>query len=83
VWKAAAVMARLVETALRRNCTAKRASAYAPQCLGDTPTVSPIAYHGIEGSHKVGEDGIGIVEACEHGDDVGAGVGVFLAEGGI
>jgi hypothetical protein len=46
-------------------------------------TASPIAYDRVERGHKVGHNGVGIVEACEDGEYVGARIGVLLAESGI
>lgn len=36
----------------------------------------------IQGSHQVGKDGIGVIEAGEHGEDIGARIGVLLAQHG-
>lgn len=46
-------------------------------------TAPAIAYCCVKRGHEVGHDGVGIVEASQDRDDIGAGVGVFLGESSI
>lgn len=46
-------------------------------------TAPAMAHHRVQRSDEVGHDGVGVVQPREHRDDVGAGIGVLLGEGGI
>lgn len=49
----------------------------------ETLTASSIADDGVECGHEIGHDRVGIVQSSEDGENVGAWVGVLLAEGSI
>jgi hypothetical protein len=47
------------------------------------PTAATTAHHRVEHGHQVGHDGVGIAQASQHRDDVGAGVRVLFGEDSI
>ena len=81
VWNPAAVMASVARTALRRRDTTTGQTSSARQHW--ERTVAALAYDRVEHGYEVGHDGVGIVEAGEDRDDVGAGVGVLFGKGGV
>lgn len=47
---------------------------------GKELTATAIANDRIDHGDKIGDDVVNIVETCQHRDDVGAGIGVFLLQ---
>lgn len=83
MWKPAAVIDRVACTALSRNGTVHASAARATVLLLPRHTAAAIAYHRVQRRYQVGHDGVGVVQPSKNRDDVGAGVGVLLGQGGV
>ena len=74
-------MDSVARTALSRSGTAL-VSSRLRLCV-PAHTTPAVAYDCVQRGYKVGHDGVGIVQAGEDRDDVGARVGVLLGQSSI
>lgn len=82
VWYAPAVTARTTSTAFLRRLTARMSAHCHTFCRPLLPrTVFAVADNLLQSPRKLGENGIDVVDARQDGDNVGARMGVSLAEG--
>jgi hypothetical protein len=75
-------MESVARTALSRNgTTLDQQVLAAAACVAHTAPA--VAYDRVQGGYEVGHNGVGVVQPGEDGNDIGAGVGVLLGQGGI